>query len=176
MVGTIEEEQVTQMETIAGRVSLGKAMGRTIARRLSRARTRSRDILAVPNGLVIGVSVEEATVEAEHADGDDGTGLGPGTPTAFVFAQADVVANGGREGGGTRSRRSTVSMPNPMVVGRTPTPTSVQTLDKEKDSIKEKDRRAVATSSWVAKALDLTRRLKRRSMAVLPQSTLNSAP
>ena len=37
-----EHEQVTQMETIAGRVSLGKAMGRTIARRLSRARTRSQ--------------------------------------------------------------------------------------------------------------------------------------
>ena len=167
------------METIAGKVSLGKAVGRTIARRLSRA--RSRDILTVPvslvgsgasGGVVIGVSVEEATVEAE-ADGEHHEAPPPGTPTTFVFAQAEAL---NANATGTRSRRSTVSMPNPMVVGRAPTPTSVQTLDKEKDCIKEKDRRTAVTSSWVAKALDLTRRLKRRSMAVLPQSTLNSAP
>ena len=64
-----EHEQVTQMETIAGRVSIGRAVGGIIARRLSRSRTRSRDILATPGGLVIGVSVEEATTEAD-AEGD----------------------------------------------------------------------------------------------------------
>ena len=60
---------MTQMETIAGKVSIGRAVGGIIARRLSRSRTRSRDILATPSGLVIGVSVEEATTEAE-AEGD----------------------------------------------------------------------------------------------------------
>ncbi|KAJ2970938.1 hypothetical protein NUW54_g12618 [Trametes sanguinea] len=52
-----ELEQVTQMATIAGKVSIGKAVGGIIARRLSmsRGRTRSRDILTSPAGLVIGV-------------------------------------------------------------------------------------------------------------------------
>lgn len=155
---------MTQMETIAGRVSLGKAMGRTIARRLSRARTRSRDILAVPNGLVIGVSVEEATVEAEHHEDDDdnekaGNGEAPRTPhgTVFAFAQA--------EGPGTRSRRSTVSMPNPPQVAAVPgAGTGSMTPGADKRS---------SAANWVAKAKDLTKMFKRRSMAVLPQ---NSSP
>ncbi|KAI1788332.1 hypothetical protein LXA43DRAFT_869344, partial [Ganoderma leucocontextum] len=165
------EVQVTQMETIAGKVSLGKAVGRTIARRLSRA--RSRDILTVPvslvgpgaaGGVVIGVSVEEATFEAESEQHECDAGSPPSTPrsTAFVFAQAEALNAGSS---GTRSRRSTVSMPNP-VVGRAPTPTSTGVQTQEK----EKDRRLSGTSSWVARAIDLTRRLKRRSMAVLPQN------
>ncbi|CCM02986.1 uncharacterized protein FIBRA_05101 [Fibroporia radiculosa] len=56
---TIEEEQVVQMATIAGKQSLSKAF----SRKLSRSRTRSRDVLT--SSFVIGVSVEEATVETE---------------------------------------------------------------------------------------------------------------
>lgn len=146
-----DEEQVTQMETIAGRVSLGKAMGGLIARRLSRSRTRSRDILATPSGLLIGVSVEEATTEAEH--GEEDSLDAPHTPngTAFVYAaQAD----------GLRSRRSTVSMPGTAAPGEGAGPAPGQ-------------ERRLSAAGWVAKAKDLTKKFRRKSMAVLPQ---NSSP
>ena len=165
-----DEEQVTQMETIAGRVSLGKAVGRTIARRLSRARTRSRDVLAVPvNGLVIGVSVEEATVEAEQhgagAGAEDlvgaGAGAVPGTPLGATFVYAEVTATEG-----SRSRRSTISMPNapPAVVAA-----AAAAVSPSPAAAKEEKRSAA--SAWVSKARDITRMLKRRSMAVLPQNS-----
>ncbi|EIW54066.1 uncharacterized protein TRAVEDRAFT_74349 [Trametes versicolor FP-101664 SS1] len=146
-----DEEQVTQMETIAGRVSLGKAMGGLIARRLSRSRTRSRDILATPSGLLIGVSVEEATTEAEH--GEEDSLDAPHTPngTAFVYAaQAD----------GLRSRRSTVSMPGTAAPG-------------EGAGAPASQERRLSAAGWVAKAKDLTKKFRRKSMAVLPQ---NSSP
>ena len=147
-----DEEQVTQMETIAGRVSLGKAMGRTIARRLSRARTRSRDVLAVPSGLVIGVSVTET--ETEHPE-EDSKGDLPHTPHGTVFAYAEATENTP----GTRSRRSTISMPNPPPSA----PAAVTAIP---------DKRMTA-ANWVARAKDLTKKFKRKSMAVLPQ---NSSP
>lgn len=149
-----DEEQVTQMETIAGRVSLGKAMGRTIARRLSRA--RSRDILTVPSGLVIGVSVEEATVEAEHQEEENGEA--PQSPVGTVFAYA--------QGEGTRSRRSTISMPNPNP-NATPPPS---TPPLPVTAISEK---RLSATAWMARAKDFTKRFKRRSMGILPQ---NSSP
>ncbi|KAI0330424.1 hypothetical protein GY45DRAFT_1250927 [Cubamyces sp. BRFM 1775] len=163
-----EHEQVTQMETIAGKVSIGRAVGGIIARRLSRSRTRSRDILATPNGLVIGVSVEEATTEAEaegetdvegEADGVNekrkgaGAGLPPKSPrgTSFVYAQAD----------GLRSRRSTLSMPGGTAAN-----------GASGDNAAGLERRLSAVG-WVAKAKDLTKKFRRKSMAVLPQ---NSSP
>lgn len=161
-----DEEQVTQMETIAGRPSLGKAMGQKIARRLSRARTRSRDVLAVVPGagVVIGVSVEEATVEAEHDGGQDV--VLPGTPqgTTFVFAQAEAV--NGRGSGGTRSRRSTVSMPMPsipMSAGATVTSFGKESPER---------RLSAAMGSWAK----VTKIFRRKSMAVLGQNTQNSSP
>ncbi len=144
-----DEEQVTQMETIAGKVSLGKAMGGLIARRLSRARTRSRDILATPSGLLIGVSVEEATTETEH--GEEDSLDAPHTPngTAFVYAaQADA---------GARSRRSTVSMPG--------TAGPVEAPAQE---------RRLSAAGWVAKAKDLTKKFRgKRERDV---SSQNSSP
>ena len=163
------------METIAGRVSLGKAVGRTIARRLSRARTRSRELLTVvPAGLVIGVSVEEATVEAVKGEGEGADCMGvageggddriPRTPhgTTFVYAEAALQKEG------TRSRRSTISMPNapPGLVMAA----QQQQLQLQQQAVEEKKS---TPSSWMTKARDITRMLKRRSMAVLPQ---NSSP
>ncbi|KAH9912768.1 uncharacterized protein BXZ73DRAFT_55864 [Epithele typhae] len=160
-----DEEQVTQMETIAGRMSLGKAVGRTIARRLSRAKTRSRDILTQPNGLMIGVSVEEATVEAHHDAEEEGMLNGsddmPRTPvTAFVYADAAKE--------GTRSRRSTISMPNP--------PPGIATQAAPTTPSPVKDDKKPPPSSWVARAKDISRMIKRRSLAVLPQNAHNSSP
>lgn len=165
-----EHEQVTQMETIAGKVSIGRAVGGIIARRLSRSRTRSRDILATPSGLVIGVSVEEATTEAE-AEGDTdvdgeseganekgkGASLPPKSPrgTSFVYAQAD----------GLRSRRSTLSMPGGTAV-------NVVNGAGGENAAAGLERR-LSAAGWVAKAKDLTKKFRRKSMAVLPQ---NSSP
>ncbi|CDO77587.1 hypothetical protein BN946_scf184936.g12 [Trametes cinnabarina] len=123
-------EQVTQMATIAGKVSIGKAVGGIIARRLSmsRSRTRSRDILTSPTGLVIGVSVEEATTEVEDEDADvhvhddegdeDGVHRPPMSPRATSFVYADVQVGAGTQQqqqqqhqSGTRSRRSTLKRP-----------------------------------------------------------------
>ncbi|EED85361.1 predicted protein [Postia placenta Mad-698-R] len=56
-----DEEQVVLMETFAGRQSLSKAF----SRRLSRSRSHSCDVFAAASSLVIGVRVEEATVEGE---------------------------------------------------------------------------------------------------------------
>lgn len=146
-----DEEQVTQIETIAGRVSLAKAMGVLIARRLPPSRTRSRDILATPSRLLIGVSVEEVTTEAVH--GEEDSLDAPHTPngTAFVYAtQAD----------GSRSRRSTGSMPKTAapVESAGPAPGQDQRL---------------SAAGWMAKAKALTKKFRRNSMAVQPQ---NSSP
>ncbi|KAI0765683.1 hypothetical protein BD413DRAFT_615587 [Trametes elegans] len=159
-----EEEQVTQMETIAGRVSIGKAVGGLIARRLSRSRTRSRDILSTPSGLVIGVSVEEATTEVERASEDDDISA-PGTPRTphgtVVFAQAQ--ASGGR------SRRSTVSMPAPP-------PSLAKAEAGENGDAKEGaaattvQERRLSAAVWVAKAKDLTKKFRRKSANALFQN------
>ncbi|KAI0644982.1 hypothetical protein C8Q79DRAFT_744395 [Trametes meyenii] len=150
-----EEEGVTQMETIAGKVSIGKAVGGLIARRLSRSRTRSRDILATPSGLVIGVSVEET--EVEHGEDEADALDKPTTPhgTSFVYAQAD----------GLRSRRSTVSMPGTGSSNTSESATGVAAGAGQE--------RRLSAAGWVAKAKDLTKKFRRKSMAVLPQ---NSSP
>ncbi|KAG6866688.1 hypothetical protein C0991_000798 [Blastosporella zonata] len=55
-----EEDHATQMLHIAGRQTISKAVGNFLPRRLSRA--RSANILVADANVVIGVSVEEATV------------------------------------------------------------------------------------------------------------------
>lgn len=63
-----EDNHVTHMHKIGGRQSISKAVGGLMPRRLSR--TRSANVLSSGNGnMIIGVSVEEATVEsAEDVD------------------------------------------------------------------------------------------------------------
>jgi len=86
--GDDDEEQVVQMATIAGRQSISKAFTRRLSR--SRTATRSRDVL---DALVIGVSVEEATVEHEH-DEEEAGGSRPGT--SMAYAQGALKARGSR--------------------------------------------------------------------------------
>lgn len=86
--GDEDEEQVVQMATIAGRQSISKAFTRRLSR--SRTATRSRDVL---DALVIGVSVEEATVEHEH-DEEEAGGSRPGT--SMAYAQGALKARGSR--------------------------------------------------------------------------------
>ncbi|KAI0366770.1 hypothetical protein BV20DRAFT_630903 [Pilatotrama ljubarskyi] len=165
-----ESEQVTQMETIAGKVSIGRAVGGIIARRLSRSRTRSRDILATPSGLVIGVSVEEATTEAEHGEGEaseEAKGQRSPLGTAFVYAtQAPAPAEG------MRSRRSTLSMPGTSGSTNTSESAGAGVGAGAGAGVNGQERR-LSAAGWVAKAKDLTKKFRRRSMAVLPQ---NSSP
>ncbi|THH27818.1 hypothetical protein EUX98_g6370 [Antrodiella citrinella] len=116
----------TTMATITGRQTISKA----ISQRLSRVRTRSRDVLTTntTGNFIIGVAVQEATVE-HHEE----PGAGNETP------QATVV-------------KSTVQAPQGV---------------KRQQSAPKLD----ASSSWMAKAKELTSRLsfKRKSMAALPQ-------
>ncbi|OSC98454.1 hypothetical protein PYCCODRAFT_1471077 [Trametes coccinea BRFM310] len=186
-----ELEQVTQMATIAGKVSIGKAVGGLIARRLSmsRGRTRSRDILTSPAGLVIGVSVEEATTEVECADEAEaevavGTVAGVEAPlqrppmsprgTSFVYADAQVALQQQQQAPGTRSRRSTLSMPGSSVASiANGSGNGSGDGSGEGAGAGAAGERRLSAAGWVAKAKDLTRKFRRRSMAVLPQ---NSAP
>ncbi|KAL7277604.1 hypothetical protein ACG7TL_008531 [Trametes sanguinea] len=187
-----ELEQVTQMATIAGKVSIGKAVGGLIARRLSmsRGRTRSRDILTSPAGLVIGVSVEEATTEVECADEAEAeVAVGavavagveaplqrpPMSPrgTSFVYADAQVaLQQQQQQAPGTRSRRSTLSMPGSSVASIA-NGSGNGSGDGSGEGAGAGGERRLSAAGWVAKAKDLTRKFRRRSMAVLPQ---NSAP
>lgn len=76
----VDEEQFIQVENIAGKQSISKA----ISRRLSRSKTRSRDVLSSANSsVIIGVSVEEATVEHEAHDDAEGRA---GTSVAYCPA------------------------------------------------------------------------------------------
>jgi hypothetical protein len=59
-----EDHHVTQVHQIAGRHTISKAMGNLLPRRLSRARSASVNANGDAN-VVIGVSVEEATVESQ---------------------------------------------------------------------------------------------------------------
>jgi len=64
-----DETAVTQM-AVSGRQSISRAVGGLLSRRLSRSKSASRDPLAVPPNVVIGVSVEEAIVEAARHSGE----------------------------------------------------------------------------------------------------------
>ncbi|KAF9012714.1 hypothetical protein BDQ17DRAFT_1420061 [Cyathus striatus] len=84
---TEESNHITQVHQIAGRTSISRKVGNMIPRRLSRARSASvlSPKLSDPGaGLVIGVSVQEKTVEVEgeeegtsvsvHTGASDGAG------------------------------------------------------------------------------------------------------
>ncbi|KAF5355451.1 hypothetical protein D9758_006291 [Tetrapyrgos nigripes] len=109
-VNSVEEEderahaedahQVTQVHRIAPRQSISRTVGSLIPRRLSRA---SRQVIAETNAagdVVIGVSVEAATVEAEGGAGEavQATVHAPGLrPKA---SKASLVSLGSGSGGG----------------------------------------------------------------------------
>ncbi|KAK7036481.1 hypothetical protein VNI00_011678 [Paramarasmius palmivorus] len=61
-----DNDHVTQVHRIAARQSISRAIGNVIPRRLSRA--RSRPVLAEGDSMVIGVSIQAATVEASEVD------------------------------------------------------------------------------------------------------------
>lgn len=63
-----EDNHVTQMRRIAGRQSISKAVGGFLPRRLSRSRS-ANVVLTGGANVVIGVSVEEATVESKEDGG-----------------------------------------------------------------------------------------------------------
>ncbi|GBE80850.1 predicted protein [Sparassis crispa] len=61
-----DEALTTHVATIAGRQSISRAVGGMLSRKLSRSRRHSKDVIPLSSSnVVIGVSVEEATVEAE---------------------------------------------------------------------------------------------------------------
>ncbi|KAG6837822.1 hypothetical protein H0H93_016190 [Arthromyces matolae] len=61
-----DNDHATQMLHISGRQSISKTVGNFIPRRLSRS--RSANVLVADANVVIGVSVEEATVESSEPD------------------------------------------------------------------------------------------------------------
>ncbi|KDQ50888.1 hypothetical protein JAAARDRAFT_73973 [Jaapia argillacea MUCL 33604] len=69
-----DEDHVTQMTAIGGRQTLSKAVGTVLSRTLSRSRSNSQSVVAAPalsTTVVIGVSVEQATVAVEHHDDEN---------------------------------------------------------------------------------------------------------
>jgi len=92
----LEDVHVTQMHQIAGRQSISKTVGSLLPRRLSRA--RSANILAGEGNVVIGVSVEEATVEsAEGAEASHAVVHAPGAlrkqPSRLTMAGSSPARN-----------------------------------------------------------------------------------
>ncbi|TFK45099.1 hypothetical protein BDQ12DRAFT_718206 [Crucibulum laeve] len=82
---TEDDHHVTQMEQIAGRQSISKKVGSMLPRRLSRA--RSANVIAAGDAnMVIGVSVQEATVETpEDEDEDERSGASVHAPGGLRY-------------------------------------------------------------------------------------------
>ncbi|EPQ55230.1 hypothetical protein GLOTRDRAFT_121456 [Gloeophyllum trabeum ATCC 11539] len=78
-----DDEHITRMQTITGRQTLTKAVGDILARKMSRSRSNSRSMITPSDtgtsAVVIGVSVQQATVQAAN-DQDD-----PDAPSAVVL-------------------------------------------------------------------------------------------
>ena len=125
------------MATITGKQSISRA----ISSRLSRARTRSRDVLNANGGVIIGVAVQEATVE-HHSDDleflDD-------KMTTVVKSTVEVPVAAGEPGVG------------------------VGVLRRQRSTPKLDGHQGGQQSSWMVKAKELTSRFKRKSMAALSQ-------
>lgn len=83
----VDDEHVTQVHRIAPRQSISRAIGNVLPRRLSRA--RSRPVLRegdMAGNMVIGISVQAATVEASGNEVDEP----PLTSSVYAtFAEAD---------------------------------------------------------------------------------------
>ncbi|OBZ69482.1 hypothetical protein A0H81_10103 [Grifola frondosa] len=150
----LDEEQVTQIEMIAGRQSLGKAVGGMLARRLSlsRSRTRSRDVLgpSAASSVFIGVSVEEATVQAEH-DMEQGC-----------------------DGEARQSEYSPIGEAEVVGLGATVCVGDMLRAEEGRDG-KEREKRTSVGASWVEKAREFGRRLKRRSTGAAAQNPNSAA-
>lgn len=138
-----DETQVVQMATFAGRQSLSKAF----SRRLSRSKTRSRDVLVNNGGvggLMIGVRVEEATVNADvqcESEGEREEGAG---------AEGERE----REGKAGRSRAgTTVAFAQGTLKAKESRVSMAGCTEKEK--------------GWRGKAKELTMKLRRRSIATI---------
>ncbi|KAH7921443.1 hypothetical protein BV22DRAFT_1038658 [Leucogyrophana mollusca] len=94
-----DDHHVTQVERIAGRQTLPKTMGAILPRRLSR--TQSQNVLSSANtNVVIGVSVEEATVDASHPRHEGSRAMAYATKSTAL-----------------RTRASTLSVPNAQPSG-----------------------------------------------------------
>ncbi|KAK7692016.1 hypothetical protein QCA50_005421 [Cerrena zonata] len=134
----VEDIHSTKMATISGRQSLSKA----ITRRLSRARSRSKEVLITASNIntsvVIDVAVTEATVEVHHSDEEDEEArveLERPKSSAAVYSPNTL-----------KSQRSTSGL---RILG-----------EKEKTSGK-----------WVTSIKDLGARWRRKSLAVLSPSS-----
>ena len=182
-----DEASVVQMATISGRQSLSRAFGR----RLSRAKTPSRAGL---NGMLIGVSVEEATVEHHPGDDDDDeldepAPAQPGDSNSPEGAKTDGEAEGQKKVGRARaasrsiiyagdgpppgsplaSRPGTSSGPPAAVEKDKGAELKVKAKGSRASMPEEAEAGAAARSErrWLIRAKDFTRRLKRKSMIAL---------
>lgn len=142
------------MATIAGKQSISRA----ISRRLSRA--RSRDVLVSRrNSVVIGVSVQEATVE-HHLEEEEEEGGGES-------AASTVGGEGVVDMDKTRPRsRAAVYVGNNMPMSASPN----GVLRKEKSSPGLNMGGMGEKQGWMSRAKDLTAKFKRKSIAALSQS------
>ncbi|RDB25166.1 hypothetical protein Hypma_007981 [Hypsizygus marmoreus] len=92
-----EDNHVTQMHRIVGRQSISQTVGGLLPRRLSRSRS-ANVLLAGEANVVIGVSVEEATVEAAEGAEMSGTSIhAPGAlrnqPSRLTMAGSSPARN-----------------------------------------------------------------------------------
>lgn len=143
------------MATIAGKQSISRA----ISRRLSRA--RSRDVLVSRrNSVVIGVSVQEATVE-HHLEEEEEEERGGESAASTVGGEGVVDMDK------TRPRsRAAVYVGNNMPMSASPN----GVLRKEKSSPGLNMGGMGEKQGWMSRAKDLTAKFKRKSIAALSQS------
>ncbi|KZT21109.1 hypothetical protein NEOLEDRAFT_1182029 [Neolentinus lepideus HHB14362 ss-1] len=91
-----DEEHVTQMRTITGRQTLTKSVGEMLARSMSRSRSNSRSIIAPSDtgtsAVVIGVSVQQATVPVAHDQEDEAS-----SNSSTVYAQRNGPSPSNRD-------------------------------------------------------------------------------
>lgn len=172
-----DEASVVQMATISGRQSLSRAFGR----RLSRAKTPS---IAGLNGMLIGVSVEEATVE-HHPDDDDADAdpVQPGDTGSPDGAKADGEGEAQRKVGRARAASRSVVYagdgppPGTPLASRPGTSSGPPPEKGAEPKVKAKGSRASMPDEaeptgkserrWLVRAKDFTKRLKRKSMVAL---------
>ncbi|KZT72420.1 hypothetical protein DAEQUDRAFT_723131 [Daedalea quercina L-15889] len=165
-----EEESVVQMATISGRQSLSRAF----SQRLSRSKTPSRVGL---DGMLIGVSVEEATIE-HHSD-DEGDAQDGGAGAGAVSSASPSQRPDAQERRAGRARAASRSI---VYAGNGPPPGSPMASRPGTSSgpaageLKAKGSRASMPSegaegkaerTWFLRAKNFTRKLKRRSMIAL---------
>jgi len=166
-----EEESIVQMATFAGRQSLSRAFSRG----LSRSKTPSRVGL---EGMLIGVSVEEATVE-HHSDEGDATE--EASPSSAGAATSSLAVEGleSRVGRARAASRSVVYAGNgpppisPLASrpGTSSGPAPMEVKAKgSRASLPRTSEEAKTERKWLSRAKTFTKKLKRRSMMALGAS------